>query len=163
MPVFPSIANLQVFALFDSGGAPLTGQSPTFTTYSDTTGASRTPPTISEIGGGLYGFDPTAADITVGTVFMIDGGMSANPRYSYGYVAPGTGSSADITAILTAVTSIQGYWANKQTIGVNPGPNQNQQVFYASDGTTPVLRFNLQDGDGNPTSGDIFTKIPAAP
>lgn len=68
------------FPLFDADSAPLTTASPTFVDYRDRAGASRTPPAITHLGGGQYGFIPTDDDEATGCVFLIDGGVTASPR-----------------------------------------------------------------------------------
>lgn len=66
------------FALFTgTPNVPLTGATigPSgihFTKYVDRDGTPRAPPTISEIGGGEYGFTPSAADEAVGVCYLID-------------------------------------------------------------------------------------------
>ncbi len=61
-------------------GAPLTGAVPTFVQYRDLLGNARTPPVITELGAGLYGFSPTDADEAARVAFLLDGGAGANPR-----------------------------------------------------------------------------------
>lgn len=73
------------FGLEDANGAPLVGLLPApssdwFVQYRTAAGVSRTPPLISEIGGGQYGFSPTDADEAAGVAFLLDAGASAFPR-----------------------------------------------------------------------------------
>lgn len=70
------------FALFDAVGAPLTGATPTFAQYlSAITGVdlSGSAPAITEIGGGIYGFDAVLSG--EGIAYYINGGTSAAPQY----------------------------------------------------------------------------------
>jgi len=62
----------------DSAGAPVT-TGVTLAVYVDTTGAARTPPTITHVGAGKWVFTPSDADETVGTVALVDRGVG-NPR-----------------------------------------------------------------------------------
>lgn len=69
------------FGLFDAvTGAPLTGATPAFVQYRDLLGNARTPPTITELGGGQYGFSPTDADEAAQVAYLVDGGASSQPR-----------------------------------------------------------------------------------
>jgi hypothetical protein len=75
------------FALYDASATPLVGVVPTFVHYMDRLGNARAQPVIVEIGGGLYGFQPTTADEMAGTVFLIDSGsVLAAPRYHSGAI-----------------------------------------------------------------------------
>ena len=68
-------------SLYDAvTGAPLTGAVPSFVQYRDLLGNARTPPPITELGGGQYGFSPTDADEAARVVFLIDAGVGALPR-----------------------------------------------------------------------------------
>lgn len=67
-----------LYALAD--GSPLTGISPAFTKFSDFTGVDSVPhPTIVEIGGGLYGFQPTGTDLLNGRAWIVNNGGTAIP------------------------------------------------------------------------------------
>jgi hypothetical protein len=71
--------------LLDVVGEPLTGITGTFLFYGDpVTGAARTPPTIVQRTGGLYGFTPSSADLLNGVVWVVDNGATAHPRYVAG-------------------------------------------------------------------------------
>jgi hypothetical protein len=37
----------------------------------------------------------------------------------------------------------------------------NQMIFYATDGTTPLLTFDLTDADGDPSMDSVFQRVPA--
>lgn len=82
------MADLVTFSLWDSTGAPLTGVVPTFIDYANRSGVARTQPTFTELGGGLYGFQPTSADVETGTAYLVDGGVNAFPRYVGGAIHP---------------------------------------------------------------------------
>ncbi len=65
------------FMIYDVSNVPLTGVTvgPSdlrFLKYVDRDGSPRAAPTITEIGGGSYGFTPTAADEAVGVCYLID-------------------------------------------------------------------------------------------
>jgi phage-related protein len=66
------------FALYDDAGAPLTTATPTFAVYKGYDGSNPTPPTISNLGGGLYGFTPAAGDVALDVAYLITA-TGANP------------------------------------------------------------------------------------
>lgn len=83
------MADKIAFNLIDSLGAPKTNATPTFLVYKTKTGGALSAPTItpgSTIGGGVYGFTPTDADVAAGVAYLIDAGAGAFPRYIAGAV-----------------------------------------------------------------------------
>jgi hypothetical protein len=107
------------FALYNTSGVPLTGQTPSFVAYKDATGANRTPPTLNELGGGLYGFTATNADEQIGTSFLVDCGLTSSTRYFAGSVGKPIGYAVyDSTGapLATATPTIVTY---KDASGVN--------------------------------------------
>jgi hypothetical protein len=115
--------------LTDFAGTPLTGVTGTFLFYGDPfTGASRTPPTIVERTGGLYGFTPSSADVANGVAWVIDNGLTANPRYVAG-TCYRTGAPIGIVflqdlvgALWTGAAPIVGVFADS-TGAARPPPN----------------------------------------
>lgn len=73
---------LITFALYDSGGAPKDDATPTFDKYVDGVGAPQSAPSIENLGGGLYGFEPSADDVADGRGYLIATG--AEPAYFSG-------------------------------------------------------------------------------
>src|SRR6185436_21089237 len=71
-----------VFAIYDSANVPKTGATPVFDTYKDDSGANLSQPTINEIGGGLYSFNPTFP-INKDIAYIINTGF--NPMRYSGY------------------------------------------------------------------------------
>jgi hypothetical protein len=65
------------FAVYDApvddGGAPLTTATPTFAVYRPRRGA-RTAPSITHLGGGVYGFTVPTSDMQQGVAFLIETG-----------------------------------------------------------------------------------------
>src|SRR5262245_53281190 len=49
---------IEVFFIYDNGGVPIAGATPTFETYKDDLGANLSQPSITEVGGGAYKFTP---------------------------------------------------------------------------------------------------------
>lgn len=80
------MADRIAFSLVDDSGAPKTDAVPVFADYRDRAGAARTPPPVTHLGGGVYGFTPADSDEEVGTVFLVDAGAGANPRRMSGNV-----------------------------------------------------------------------------
>ncbi len=134
------------FALFDGSGNPLAGQAPTFATYKNEAGANLTQPSIVEIGGGLYFFTPTL-DPAHCIAYMIDGGMSANPRYNFDVIRP---EQFDVDLIHPALKVLTNRWKIAA----------NQLVIYDNDGTTVLYTFNLFDATHTPTMSQIFERVP---
>lgn len=59
-----------------------------------------------------------------------------------------------VTEIQGSVDTIKGIESGRWKI------ENNQMLFYATDGVTPILTFNLFDADGNPTMTDLFERVP---
>lgn len=78
---------VQAFALYDDAGAPLEGASAALAAYRDTAGAARSPPTLDELDGGLYGFAPSAADVVAQVAWEATGGGSSTPARLSGTVS----------------------------------------------------------------------------
>ncbi len=152
MPLDPTTSI--IFALYSGGGAPLTGAVPIFEAYEDFTGAPVTPPSIVEIGLGMYGFQPAPTDITNGTAYIIDGTVSANPRYASGSLQPGVDINVDVASILAIVTNISNATFGRWKIDTVA----NTLTFYLPDNVTVLATFNLKDASGNPTSSLIFER-----
>lgn len=82
------MATARFFQLYD-GGSPPAGfitATPTFVVYADKTGAARTPPTITHVGGGIYTFTPSNDDESIGTLFLILSDALAQPKYLSGAI-----------------------------------------------------------------------------
>jgi hypothetical protein len=156
MPLDPTTA--VIFPLFSGGGAPATGLVPTFVAYEDFTGGTVTPPAITEIGLGMYGFTPAALDIANGTAYIIDGTVAANPRYSSGALQPGSDVTVDVAEVLALVTLLTNLDSGGWTIFTS-GPDVNRMVFYEQDGTTVVAKYNLFNAAGQPDTENIIKRV----
>lgn len=141
------------FTLYSaSTGTPLPGQTPTFLTYCDETGAAILPqPTIVEIGGGGYYFIPTFHP-GHGTFYVVDGGSGTASRYVSNLVRP---EDYYPDMILDLEDEIVGKWQV-----FTSGPDANRLVLYRQDGVTVLKKFDLKDSTGAPTSTLPFTRIP---
>ncbi len=143
---------MQLFFLTSaSTGAPLPGVVPVFTSYTDETGASITPPAITEVGGGVYKFTPVFPTDKI-VVFVIDGTSATAGRYQYGYLRP---EDFYEDYILDLYQHSFGKWIIQTT-----GPDANRLVLYKEDGTTVLKKFDLFDSSGAPTAVNPFSRDP---
>lgn len=141
---------IEVFFLYDSAGAPLTGATPVFDTYKDDLGTNLAQPSITEIGGGAYKFTPVL-DPARGIAYVVDGGASANPRRLARYARP-----EDFATDL-----VQDLWDiefGKWQIATS-GPDIHRLVLYRPDNSI-LKKFDLFDSAGIPTSINPFRRDP---
>src|SRR5271165_5193094 len=126
----PQIVTFFVFN--PNTGAPVTGLagSMVWTTHKDETGATVTPPTIVEIGGGAYYFTPTFASPSHGIAYVVTIGSSHEPPFISGYLRP-EDYAGDLISDLHAVAV--GKWSiNTST---------NVLTLYKEDGVTILKQF----------------------
>ena len=149
------------FALFDSTGAPLTGQTPTFSHYTDELGTPAAQPPISEVGGGLYTFAPNF-NAGLCLAYMIDGGASAVPRYQYGFLRPEDMQTAEElvwnsyrsnhTTPQTFGQWVQIAWAAVQG-RIEIDAVAGTLKFFDDDNVTVVMQRSLALADGTTPAG----------
>lgn len=159
---------MYIIAFFTSNGSPATGLSPTIR-IRDVSDSSLvvTDAAMSEVGDGWYKYDFTAYDSTKDYAIRCDGTASlpATERYVYagselsgiddikgaGFVK-GTHSLTNLGADITLIKQVeQGRWRIVS----------NQMIFYDSDGSTPLLTFDLKDSDGEPAMEGVYERVPA--
>lgn len=92
-----------VVAFYDVDGTPLTGLTPTFAQYKTLAGIDTAAPSVSELGGGLYAFDPSATNLSTGIAFLLDGGATASPRYFSDGIDSAAAAAAATTVSVTGV------------------------------------------------------------
>jgi hypothetical protein len=149
-----SSPKLEVFFIYDSASAPLSGLTPTFDVYKDDLGADLLRPTISEIGSsGAYKFTPDVTSIPGrGIAYVVNCGAGAWPIRLARYIRP-----EDF-----AVDMITDLW--EEAFGkwkiFTSGPDINRLVLYKTDGVTVLKKFDLQSQAGFPTTINPFAKIP---
>ena len=151
----------ETFFVYDlTTGAPKTGAAAgmSFDTYKNDQGTDLSQPTIFEIGGGVYGFNPTFT-AGRGIAYVLNTGTGGNPAKLNRYMRPEDYNTDAIPTIQTIVQNIKDYDQGKWQIFAT-GPNANQMWFYASDGVTVLAKYNLLDADGNPTVFSPFTRVP---
>lgn len=139
----------EVFFIFDVFGAPVTGATPTFTTYKDSSGGALAAPAIAEIGGGAYRFLPVFADPTKGIVYVINTGANNYPERYYRYIRPEDWIADTTHQYLTGKWVIQ-----------TAGPDKYHLVCYDEDGATQLYKFELRDAAGSLTITNPFTRTP---
>jgi hypothetical protein len=148
---------LEVFFLFNqTTGAPKTGQAGiAFSCYKNSNGVDLTPPAITEIGGGAYGFIPTLPeDKSLGVVYVVSTGSGVMPMYFTRYIRPEDYTTDDIP-LIKAVSV--GKWQV-----FTEGDDANRLVLYDLDGTTVIARFDLKDDTGEPSATKPFSRTPVA-
>ncbi len=125
-----------------------------FTTYKKDTGADVTPPSITEIGGGAYGFTPVFADTSHGIAYVLDCGATVQPSFVARFMRPEDWITDEIQTLIDVEI---GVWQMYDS-----GPHANQLILYEQDGTTIVQKFDLTDSSGNPTTSSIFKRTPVS-
>ena len=78
------MADRIAFPVFDSGGNPKPDATPSFLAYKTPAAVPLTAPAIVNLGGGVYGFTPTDANVDSGTAYLISTG--AFPPFQSGAV-----------------------------------------------------------------------------
>jgi hypothetical protein len=155
---------LEAFALFHlTTGNPLTGQAGamSFLTYKDDLGANVFPlPTITEIGGGWYGFSPTFPVSPLrAVVYTVDTGANGNPAKVGRYMRPEDYNADGIPDLQTMLTQLRDFTEGKWQI-VTSGADANRLVVYAADGVTVLKKFDLLDANNLPTAVNPFKRSP---
>ena len=127
----------------DITGSPILGLTPTLEIWEvESTNKVVDNLTMDEIDGGWYKYD-FAGDYQQDYVVSCDGGviLDLDVRFQEGTV--------DMSgAFMEQIES--GRWRIQN----------NQMIFYDKDNVTPIITFNLTDGDGNPTSDKVAERIP---
>lgn len=147
--------HLKTFAVYNpSTGAPLAGVlgSLSFVVYKDDLGVNVTPPSITEIGGGLYAFTPALSASPLRAVAWIITTGGNLPAYVDGAARPEDWNEdlvQDVSDILLGKNQI-----------VTVGGDANKLVLYRPDGVTVIKKFALTDASGSPSVTNIFTRTP---
>lgn len=166
----PKIVTIFVFDPIT--GNPVTGQAGamSFTTYKDETGTNLSAPAITEIGGGAYKFTPIFISPVHGIVYVLNTGTGVSPTGYNGFLRPEDFNLDNLdvaTSVLqTAIGTLQADTTRikKLTVGkweiFTGGPDANRMVFYDTDNTTVLLKVDLLDANGVPTTVNPYTRIP---
>lgn len=137
---------MKLISFFTDCGSPKTGLSPTINVWKDDGTLVVDAQAMVEIAGGFYKYDFSGYDESLDYCIQADGGagLEANDRYMFN-----TNEVGQVTEDLTFLKDIEG---GKWKIV------DNQMIFYKSDNTTEVARFNLLDANGNPTMTSILER-----
>lgn len=131
---------MEAWLCTDAGGNPLTGLVPAFVHYVDPSGVAITPqPAFIELGGGGYGFIPSANDVARGVAYLVRtdtaGPDTSTPPYWWGTIhISGNQFDALVSFDPTALTPT--LWTG--------GP--------------PVVG-SFVDSGGNPRSGPVIVQV----
>lgn len=105
-------SDLFAFAVYDSAGAPYVSATPTFASYQTQAGAEVTPPTVVNLGLGLYAFVPAAPELSAGAAYEIATGQYperlAGTVDAFSASAPGGDPASDLAAELVARNPVGG-------------------------------------------------------
>lgn len=152
---------MRFLTLYDASNptVPKADATPAIIVYRDRFGAARTPPTIRNLGGGCYGFDPSLADEAIGCGYLIDAGAASSPQYSFGTI----GNLAVFFALfdnagapLTTATPAIATYKNPDGTNATPIPSVSHfggglYGFVPSD-SDRVLGVGYEGSSGSPTA-----------
>ena len=145
------VRNAIAFGLFDGGGTPLVGQSPTFLNYDDPTGAPLSPPTITDMGNGLYSFIPPDAHISSSAGFLVSSNGSGLPPYYDGTISSGSTGGQDGTppTVSNFSPSVGSNVSMFETITFDVLDNQSlfRRIILVADYSTVVPDEVIHDGN----------------
>ena len=133
---------MNIIAFFTSKGTPKTGLTPTIDVWTLAGVHTVNSQNMTEIAGGFYYYDFTTYDEDTDYVIRADGTntLSGAERYVY---------SSNETAGVGKILKIEkGNWEIKG----------NQMIFYDTDGTTELYKFDLKNKSGTPTERDVYKR-----
>ena len=131
---------MELLAFFTDKGTPKTGLSPTMDVWKIDGTQIVTSQAMTEIAGGFYVYDFTTYDEDINYVIRADGTstLSGSDRYVY---------ASNETAGVGKILQIEkGNWKIKAS----------QMIFYDTDGTTELMKFDLKDKGGLATERDVY-------
>lgn len=92
--------------IYDVNGIPVAGLLPVFTSpgyYKTAAGVDAVAPTVTDGGDGDYVFTPTATDLITGIRYLLDGGVSATPRFYAGSIESAASAQPVTSVSITGV------------------------------------------------------------
>lgn len=119
--------------------------------------AQLTQPTIVELGGGQYGFVPTAADEARGVAWLVDNGADASPRRESGTVSTGPKDFAvwhledDEGELWAGATPTVESYVTINGAGTSPGVVAVRPYLFAVSPTTADLSIGVSFRADSPT------------
>jgi len=135
---------MNLIAFFTQSGTPKTGLSPTIDAWTLDGTKVVDGESMTEIAGGFYYYDFTTYDEDEDYCICADGTntLSGSERYVYS-----TNETAGVGNILKIE---KGKWEIRS----------NQMIFYDSDRSTELYKFNLKNKAGTPTEIDVYRREP---
>ena len=103
---------------------------------------------VVELGDGFYGLVTTLSNTSIKFIKFKAEKLAETTRYLLESVSLIPDFTSDITNLLKVET---GRWRI-----VN-----NQMIVYDDDETTPLYTFDLKDSDGDPSSENVYERVPA--
>ena len=144
---------MNIITFFTDNGVSKTGLTPKIDIYKLDGTHVITAANMTEVGDGFYYYDFVTYDDTIDYCFKTDGGvaLTGSERYTFGTNEVGQVNSA-IQLVQTDVTFLKNIEGGMWKV------YNNQMIFYKSDNSTEVCRFNLYDISGNPSVTNIFKR-----
>jgi len=136
---------MKITAFFTNKGIPSIGLSATIDVWTLDGTQVITAQDMTEVAGGFYVYDFIAYDEDINYVIRADGTstLTGSDRYVYS-----TNETAGVGKILQIE---KGNWEIKGST----------MIFYAADGTTELMKFDLKDRNGLPTERDVYKRMGA--
>jgi len=133
---------MNLIAFFTDNGTPKTGLSPKIDVWKLDGTQVVNAQAMTEIAGGFYYYDFTTYDDDEDYCIRADSvTLTGAERY-----VQATNETAGVGKILQIE---KGNWEIKG----------NQMLFYDTDGTTELLKFNLQNKSGSGTEKDVYRRV----
>lgn len=133
---------MNIISYFSELGVAKTGLTPSITVRKLDGTVSVNAQTMTEVAVGFYTYDFTTYDEDEDYLISVDGGSSLSDSERY---LVSTNETAGIGNILKIE---KGNWKIVS----------NQMVFYDTDGTTELYKFNLKNKEGTPTETDVYKR-----
>ena len=142
------MSTMKFIAFFTENSSPKTGLSPTIDIWKDDGDQVITAQPMSEISSGFYKYEYTAFDVDTDYVIRADG-TTALPTSERYHVQ--TNGLSDVKSDSENLLKVQ---KNKWDI------ISDVLTIYDDDETTPLYEFELFDDSNNPSSVDVFRRVP---
>lgn len=133
---------MNIISYFSENGVPKTGLTPSITIRELDGTIKVNAQNMTEVAAGFYKYDFTDYDEDEDYLISVDGGSSLSDSDRY---LANTNETAGIGRILQIE---KGNWEIKG----------NQMIFYDTDGTTELYKFNLKNKSGIPTETDVYRR-----
>ena len=133
---------MNIISYFSEAGVPKTGLTPSITVRELDGTVKVNAQTMTEVAGGFYNYDFTTYDEDEDYLISVDGGNTLTNQDRYL-------SSTNETAGIGNILKIEkGNWKI----------HGNQMIFYDTDGTTELYKFNIKNKAGTPSETDVYSR-----